>query len=212
MFQLACHFAFTPSSKKVILDKKEFSMNFINLLTKGRILITTLLVIAGIALKIFVFETGPSSILRDWYAQMGALIAVLGLLLRTWAAGIIKKNKRLSTSGPYHVCRNPLYLGSFLIATGLIIILNEPYLWIILFVMILLYIPKIAQEEKKLGGLFPEDFPKYRNITGVFFPKKLSLDRITCRWALEQWLHNKEYQAWLAVLVAFMVFEIWNGI
>ncbi|HEU4837195.1 MAG TPA: methyltransferase, partial [Pyrinomonadaceae bacterium] len=49
---------------------------------------------------------------------IGASVSVLGLALRAWAAGHIRKNAQLATSGPYAFTRNPLYLGSFLLGLG----------------------------------------------------------------------------------------------
>src|SRR6267142_808168 len=48
----------------------------------------------------------------------GVTVSVLGLLLRAWAAGHIRKNSELATSGPYAHTRNPLYLGNFLLGLG----------------------------------------------------------------------------------------------
>ena len=41
-----------------------------------------------------------------------------GLWLRGYAAGYVKKNRELTLTGPYAHTRNPLYLGSMLIAAG----------------------------------------------------------------------------------------------
>src|SRR6202030_424153 len=67
----------------------------------------------------------PVGIAAFWFArpQMkwllgGAGIAILGLLLRGYAAGHLRKHKQLAVSGPYAFTRNPLYLGSVLLATG----------------------------------------------------------------------------------------------
>jgi hypothetical protein len=38
--------------------------------------------------------------------------------LRALASGTVKKNRELSVTGPYAYTRNPLYLGSMLIAAG----------------------------------------------------------------------------------------------
>ena len=48
-----------------------------------------------------------------------SLVLVLpGLWLRGYAAGYVKKNRELTMTGPYAHTRNPLYLGSMLIAAG----------------------------------------------------------------------------------------------
>src|SRR5438445_1276111 len=49
----------------------------------------------------------------------GALIALGGEALRTWAAGHLVKTSRLITSGPYAYVQHPLYLGRLLILTGI---------------------------------------------------------------------------------------------
>ncbi|MEO8680069.1 MAG: isoprenylcysteine carboxylmethyltransferase family protein [Vicinamibacterales bacterium] len=49
----------------------------------------------------------------------GALIALAGELLRTWAAGHLEKSREVTSSGPYRFTRHPLYLGSSLIGMGL---------------------------------------------------------------------------------------------
>ena len=45
-------------------------------------------------------------------------MALAGLAVRAWAAGVIKKDQELTTSGPYAFTRNPLYLGSLLLGSG----------------------------------------------------------------------------------------------
>ncbi|MGA3043576.1 MAG: methyltransferase, partial [Bryobacteraceae bacterium] len=49
----------------------------------------------------------------------GLPVSLLGLALRAWAAGHLTKNQKLSASGPYRYTRNPLYLGTLLVAAGL---------------------------------------------------------------------------------------------
>ena len=46
------------------------------------------------------------------------LLVLPGLALRALASGTVKKNQELTVSGPYAYTRNPLYLGSTLIAAG----------------------------------------------------------------------------------------------
>ena len=46
------------------------------------------------------------------------LLVAPGLLLRACASGYVKKNAELTVTGPYAYTRNPLYLGSILMAFG----------------------------------------------------------------------------------------------
>ena len=49
---------------------------------------------------------------------LGLPLALLGEALRLWASGHIEKTKALATGGPYAHTRNPLYVGSLLMAIG----------------------------------------------------------------------------------------------
>jgi protein-S-isoprenylcysteine O-methyltransferase Ste14 len=49
---------------------------------------------------------------------IGGIIAFAGVLIRAWSTGHIVKNQVLTTTGPYAHTRNPLYVGSFLLALG----------------------------------------------------------------------------------------------
>src|SRR5215207_1648362 len=54
----------------------------------------------------------------------GLAISLLGLLIRAWASGYLKKNMELTITGPYAHTRNPLYFGTFIMATGIAISTN----------------------------------------------------------------------------------------
>ena len=71
---------------------------------------------------------------RPAEVAIGFVIAALGEAIRFWAAGHLLKTKELITSGPYRYTRNPLYLGRFLILTGLCVMSRLPYYanWVLL--------------------------------------------------------------------------------
>ena len=54
----------------------------------------------------------------QWSLPLGMLIAAIGLMVRIWATGWLCKNDELAMQGPYALTRNPLYLGTCLIALG----------------------------------------------------------------------------------------------
>ena len=49
---------------------------------------------------------------------LGVAVSLMGLSIRAWAAGHIRKEKELAVTGPYRYTRNPLYLGSFILGLG----------------------------------------------------------------------------------------------
>jgi protein-S-isoprenylcysteine O-methyltransferase Ste14 len=86
-----------------------------------------------------------------------SLVLVLpGLWLRSYSAGYVKKNRELTTTGPYAYTRNPLYLGSMLIAGGFAVaLLSWPIALVLGFGFLAIYVPVIASEERFLRATFP---------------------------------------------------------
>ena len=84
-------------------------------------------------------------------------IAITGLLIRALASGHVQKNEELATSGPYAYTRNPLYLGSLIMAGGFALASRS---WIVVAIAVLMllaiYIPVIRSEEEFLRARFPE--------------------------------------------------------
>lgn len=88
-------------------------------------------------------------------------LVVPGLWLRGYAAGYVKKNRELTQTGPYAHVRNPLYLGSMLIAFGFALaLLSLPVALVLAIGFLIIYVPVIASEERFLRGAFP-DFEAY---------------------------------------------------
>jgi protein-S-isoprenylcysteine O-methyltransferase Ste14 len=94
-----------------------------------------------------------------------------GILLRAAASGTVKKNRELTVTGPYAHTRNPLYLGSALIAAGFALALSS---WVAALAIALgfaaVYIPVIASEERFLRGTF-SGFDDYCLEVPRFFPR-----------------------------------------
>ena len=85
------------------------------------------------------------------------LLVVPGLWLRGYAAGYVKKNSELTITGPYAHVRNPLYLGSILIAAGFgVALMSLPFAIALLVFFLLIYVPVIASEEAFLRDTFLE--------------------------------------------------------
>lgn len=104
---------------------------------------------------------------------VGGTIAFVGVLIRAWAAGHIVKNDRLATTGPYAHTRNPLYLGSFLIAAGFAVAGHWSLLVVVLLFFGLVYVPTMERERADIRTRFPGAFDEYeRNVPG-FLPRPL---------------------------------------
>jgi protein-S-isoprenylcysteine O-methyltransferase Ste14 len=99
------------------------------------------------------------------------LLVLPGLALRAAASGTVKKNQELTVTGPYAYTRNPLYLGSTLIAAGFAVaLLSWPLALLLAAGFAAIYIPVIASEEQFLRATFPE-FDKYCRSVPRFIPR-----------------------------------------
>jgi protein-S-isoprenylcysteine O-methyltransferase Ste14 len=147
---------------------------------------------------------------RDPYGIVGGLLVCLGLALRSWAVGVLRKDRELTTTGPYRLIRNPLYVGSFLMMFGFCALLGDPKsIWFILGPVLLVYIVKVRQEERVLAALFPAEWAAYARRTPRFFPFILS-SNLSADWRASQWMRSREYQALGATLFALVAIQVWH--
>jgi protein-S-isoprenylcysteine O-methyltransferase Ste14 len=141
---------------------------------------------------------------------IGIPVSLLGLALRAWAAGCLAKNQQLATGGPYAYTRNPLYIGTLLVAAGLAIAsrsMGLAALFVVVFLLV--YLPVIQNEEQHLRQIFPE-YSAYAERVPALFPRwtpKFERNLNPFRAAL--YLKNQEYQAGLGFL-AGMLFLLWK--
>jgi protein-S-isoprenylcysteine O-methyltransferase Ste14 len=136
----------------------------------------------------------------------GLPIALAGIGLRAWAAGCLSKNQRLSTGGPYAYTRNPLYLGTLLVAAGLVVASRNPGLGALFAaVFLFVYLPVIQLEQQHLRRLFPE-YAEYAASVPALLPRLTpGTQKKTHPFEMRLYLLNREYQAG-GVFLAGIVF------
>ena len=142
----------------------------------------------------------------------GGLLLLPGLLLRGLASGHVQKDKQLTTSGPYAYTRNPLYLGSIIMAAGFAVAARSwwiPAFLIAIFVVI--YVPVIAGEERYLRQTFP-DYDDYARHVPRFAMRLTRYGNQRGEFSSARYWKHREYQAILgcaAVLAILAVKLIW---
>jgi protein-S-isoprenylcysteine O-methyltransferase Ste14 len=105
------------------------------------------------------------------FLAVSLVLVVPGLLLRGYASGYVKKNRELTTTGPYAHTRNPLYLGSMLIAFGFALAARSVWIAVVMVVLFLvIYVPVIRSEEEYLRSVFPE-FDAYARTVPRLLPR-----------------------------------------
>ncbi len=138
---------------------------------------------------------------------LGGAVSLLGLALRAWASGHIRKNDALATSGPYAYTRNPLYLGSFFLGLGFTIGAGWWPLGVLFAVLFLgIYFPVMRVESGTLGEIFGEDYRRYAANVPLFFPR-FSPFRSAAEGATKfdsaLYMRYREYRAALGLLIAW---------
>ena len=153
------------------------------------------------AAVLYVAEPTRTSIL------LGLPVAMVGAIFRALAAGVIKKDSRIATSGVYSLTRNPLYFGSSLLACGFAIMSwNDIAAILLLFPFVVIYPTVILREEAHLERLFPNEFRAYCSKVPRFFPRlTLGFHR---SFSLDLYLYNREYNTVLGLAGALAVLAL----
>jgi protein-S-isoprenylcysteine O-methyltransferase Ste14 len=127
--------------------------------------------------------------------RLGLIVATAGELIRIWAAGHLEKGREVTRSGPYRWTAHPLYLGSAVIAAGVVIAAHNLLGGILSAVyMISTVTAAMTSEEAFLRCRFGGVYDEYRRSEGEPAGRRFSLARA---W------RNREYRAVLGLLIGF---------
>lgn len=98
---------------------------------------------------------------------------------RDYKAKTSLESKRLVAGGPYALVRNPMYLGTFLIGAGIILIL---FAWWVFFlflaIFLAIYLLQVRREETILRKRFGAEYAEYCKNVPRFLPKLIGLGEI----------------------------------
>jgi protein-S-isoprenylcysteine O-methyltransferase Ste14 len=144
--------------------------------------------------------------------SIGAVVAAMGILIRALASGQVKKDRELTTTGPYAYVRNPLYLGSVLIGIGFAIAARDLSIAIVLVLyFVAVYVPVIRAEESYLRSQFPH-YSEYIDRVPSLMPRTLWFSEVTYGFSRELYFCHREYNALLgaaAVLAVLIAKILW---
>lgn len=137
----------------------------------------------------------------------GAVLAASGETIRLWASGHIEKTRRLATGGPYAHTRNPLYVGSALMAIGLAVGTASP--WVVAAAALYFaafYPPVIREESAFLREKFGEEYAAWAAAVPAFLPRLTPGGPRASRFEWARVRANREWRTALAVplLVALL--------
>jgi len=144
-------------------------------LRKLRIHLLRLVFVPIVLVAVFIRPSwSPESTLSFVMELGGYFFLLAGLVIRIWCTFYIgsHKSKELIAEGPYSICRNPLYTGSFLLAIG-VGLCFENLLILILVPAIIIPVHIIAarMEETHLESKFGEQYQVYKRKVPRFRPR-----------------------------------------
>lgn len=164
----------------------------------------------------------PLAIAVLWFARpaprsilLGALVGAIGLSLRAYAAGYLHKQEVLAVTGPYAYTRNPLYLGSAILALGAGIATHS---WVSASILcvyfVLFYSMVMRREAQELLLRHGAAFEEYARTVPLFIPRLTAVKRSggsTGAFSVAQYKKNHEWQAAVGFLLLLAVLlVIWR--
>jgi protein-S-isoprenylcysteine O-methyltransferase Ste14 len=183
-------------------------------------LVTVVLFFCG--LQYFSYPLG-SHFLDELWEVLCLGVSFLGLVVRAltigWSANRTSGRHTgqqvadtLNTTGMYSIVRNPLYLGNFLMALGVVSFLRVWWILSIYVLLFALYYERIIfAEEMFLRRKFSKEYMNWAAKTPAFFPK-IGLWQAPALPFSWRKVFRREYHGVIAVVTSMFVLEILSDI
>ena len=180
----------TPHQKTMRASRTGMSVRAIAFLAKKRVPLGFVTTIAALMLARPTWTT--------W--RYGLLVALIGLGIRVWAAGHLEKGREVTSSGPYRWTGHPLYVGSSILALGVVIAARSvPLAILAAMYMGATITAAIRTEEAFLRRTFGETYDLYQQSSNVPSSRRFSIERV---------MRNREYRAVVGLAVGFALLAL----
>jgi protein-S-isoprenylcysteine O-methyltransferase Ste14 len=127
--------------------------------------------------------------------RIGLAVALVGEAIRVWAAGHLEKSREVTRSGPYRWTRHPLYVGSSVMAAGVVIAANSNLVAVVVAIyMVATLTAAIRTEEAFLRQAFGDQYDRY---------ERRESEPMVRRFSPERAWRNREYRAVLGLAGGF---------
>ena len=164
----------------------------ISWIRRRRPLLTALFVVCLLAAALFGTHP-PADLIPPGVDTVGViawLLLLVGVAVRIWGAGNLRKNQEITSTGIYRLLRHPLYAGSLAMFLALFLTVGDPWVGLGLFVAMVLFVyyPTMMDEEVHLRARFPQQTEHYLHLRRLIpalsrLPEALRTDRFTLRSA-----------------------------
>jgi protein-S-isoprenylcysteine O-methyltransferase Ste14 len=143
---------------------------------------------------------------RAWSLLAGLVLALAGEAIRVWASGHIEKTRVLATGGPYAHTRNPLYLGSTLMAAGIAVAAATPWAALAVAAYLLAFYPSAVRGEAAfLAERFGAAYEEWARAVPAFLPRLTPGGPRQSSFSWQRVRANREWRTVLAVPLALVV-------
>ena len=120
--------------------------------------------------------------------------------MRIWAAGHLEKGREVTRSGPYRWTRHPLYVGSTIMAIGIIIAARSTIVGVLSTIyMASTLTAAIRTEEAFLTRTFGDTYHRYRESRAEPMRRGFSMARV---------MRNREYRATAGLVAGFALLAL----
>ena len=151
--------------------------------------------LAGLVVLLFAAPTRES-------LMVGGAFAAIGESIRLWASGHIEKTLRLATGGPYAHTRNPLYVGSVVMALGLLAATCSTISIVAGLAYLSVFYPFIIREEAEfLRSKFGAAYDAWALEVPIFFPRITPGGPRATRYEWNRLAANHEWRSVLGLLL-----------
>jgi Phospholipid methyltransferase len=129
----------------------------------------------------------------------GTAVALLGELLRVWAAGHLNKSREVTSSGPYRWFAHPLYVGSSIMGAGLGLASSSlAAAFVIALYLGVTLTAAVRSEEAFLRRTFGDEYDRYRR-------RREAGPQAGRSFSLAQAITNREHRAAIGLAVAVLL-------
>lgn len=126
------------------------------------------IVVIGALVWSLIFWNGPWNVER----KVGTALVVLGIIFIAiarlqlgYSFSIRPEAHKLVTTGLYSKIRNPIYVFGMVMVTGVILVFQNPVLWIMLPVLAIGQAIRARKEARVLESAFGDEYREYRKKT-----------------------------------------------
>lgn len=160
-----------------------------------------------------VFPNHRQAMPDEILSVIGTMFILFGFLFRISARGYKEENtsngNALVKTGPYAVIRNPMYFGTFIIGSGVVVMLLELWFFFLFAaIFFMIYIPQMKKEEKVLLEKFGQEYKEYCKSTPKYFPRFDYLARLNQYVSLKPFWIKKEINSLVITIIIVLLIEI----